>query len=191
MTGPSVLALSKWAHHSWFARGKRALGERAQATANADLLVRFPQLAAVRATPELPPFARLPRPAYAKVLRVAAALAHANSLCRIVSEADHEAFAARIAPNVLLGIQRDSRGKHDVARWSVAPDFLNRIDMTAIGLRIALQAYRDPAPFAMMQLRAPREVAQRMDGFGASVMSARVAAHLLESAYARARGEAC
>ena len=69
-----ILDLSRWAHHSWLPRGERVRTERAQAEANASLLACFPDVASNDAMKRLPPFAALPRPACAKVMRVTAAL---------------------------------------------------------------------------------------------------------------------
>jgi len=191
MTRITVLALSKWAHFSWLPRGERALTERAQAEANADLLARFPQLLAIQKTPDLPPFAALPRPACAKVLRAAAALAHARLVRRIVSAEARKRFAACVAPHVLHEIQRNSRGKWDDADQGATPDVLDRVEMTAAGLQVALRAMDDPALRVLVELRLPRIVAQRAAQFGACNASVKTARDWLDAAYALAGGEAC
>ncbi|MPW16730.1 hypothetical protein GCT13_07215 [Paraburkholderia sp. CNPSo 3157] len=191
MTRVPVLALSKWAHHSWLPRGVPALTERAQADANARLLARFPQLTAVHAMPPAPRFATLPRPACAKVLRVTAALAHARSLRRVISGAAHETFASLVAPRVLCAIQRDSRGEYEDADLGATLNVFDRADMTAAGLRLALHALGDPALRVLTELRLPCALAQRAAHFRVGGMSAQNACDLLDAAYALAGGEAC
>lgn len=191
MTRIVVLALSKWAHFSWLPRGERARSERAEAAANAELLARFPHLAASWTAPALPPFAVLPRPACAKVLRVTAALAHASLLRRIVSAQTQRAFALRIAPHVLREIQRDLRADHEDVDQDMTLNVLDREDMTAAGLRVALRTIDDPALRTLIELRMPRAVAQRTSQFGASGTRVETARDLLATAYALARGEPC
>ncbi|MEX3931626.1 hypothetical protein AB4Y32_07365 [Paraburkholderia phymatum] len=191
MSRVPVLALSKWAHHSWLPRGVPALTERAQADANARLLMRFPQLIVMHAIPPEPWVAALPRPACAKVLRVAAALAHARSLRRVISGAAHGTFAAVIAPGVLSAIQRDSRGEYEDADLGVMLNVFDRSDMTAAGLRLALHALGDPALHVLTELRLPCAVAQRAALFRVSGMSVQNAGDVLDAAYALAGGKAC
>jgi hypothetical protein len=191
MTRVVMLALSKWAHFSWLPRGERIRTERAEADANADLLARFPQLAAWRTVPALPPFAVLPRPACAKVLRVTAALAHASLLRRIVSAQTQRAFALRIAPNVLREIQRDLRADHEDIDHDMTLNVLDRADMTAAGLRVALRTIDDPVLRTLIELRVPRAVAQRTAQCGASRARVEIARDLLDAAYALGRGEPC
>jgi hypothetical protein len=191
MTRVVVLALSKWAHYSWLPRGERALTERAQADANADLLARFPTLAAMRTVPELPPFALLPRPACAKVLRVAAALAHARLLRWIVNAPARQTFAARVAPYLLHTIQRNVRIELESVDRGVTLNVLDRAEMTAAGLRLALRVIEDPALRLLVELRVPRPIVERTAQL--SVCDARVdAVHdLFDAAYVLVRGEAC
>jgi len=194
MTRIAMLALSKWAHFSWLPRGERARTARAEARANADLLARFASLAALRTPPALPPFALLPRPACAKVLRVAAALAHARSLRRIVSAQAQRRFGILIAPRVLHVIQRDARGLRANAEARAPLDVLDRTAMTAAGLAIALRTLDDPALRVLMQLRMPYAVAQRAERFGvdrADNMRIDAARDLLDNAYALVTEEAC
>jgi hypothetical protein len=185
MSRIALLALSKWAHFSWLPDGARALTERAQANANATLLARFPQLAAIGTTPALPPFALLPRPACAKVLRVTAALAYARSLRRLVGADAQKMFDARIAPHLLHAIQRDPRGAHDV-NLGTTLNVLDREEMTAAGLRVALRVIDDPALRTLMELRVPRAVVQRMVRLGACELRVKTAQDLLDRAYALA-----
>jgi len=191
----AILALSRWAHFSWLPRGERVRSERAQAEANADLLARFPQLASVHTQPALPAFARLPRPACAKVLRVTAALAHARSLRRIVSADAQRAFAFRIAPHVLHAIQRDPRADSDDVDLGATLSVLDRAAMTAAGLTVALRALDDPAHGVLMQLRLPRPVVERISHFGANGLRADTARELLAAASSLIAtcggGEAC
>jgi hypothetical protein len=191
MTRITVLALSKWAHFSWLPRGERAITERAQADANADLLARFPQLAAMQTKPAMPPFAALPRPACAKVLRVTAALAHARLLRRVVSAEAQKIFAVRIAPHVLHAIQRDLRGDQEDVDQGMTLNVLDRAEMTAAGLRVALRAIDDPSLRVLMELRLPRTVVQHMTHFGVGDTPIKTAHDLLDAAYTLARGEAC
>ncbi|WP_168790489.1 hypothetical protein [Paraburkholderia aromaticivorans] len=191
MTLVPVLALSKWAHHSWLAAGERSLSERAQAAANARLLALFPHLLSQRATPSLPRFAALPRPACAKVMRVTAALAYAASLRKVVSASEHEMFAARIAPHVLRAVQRDPRGGHENANVGVMLDVLDRADMTAAGMQLTLHALGDPTLRVLLELRLPRAVAQRAARFGVCGMSSEAAMNLLDAAYVLTGGSAC
>ena len=194
MTRPTLLALSTWAHFSWLPRGEPARTERAQADANADLLMRFPQLMALQTVHALPPFALLPRPACAKVLRVSAALAQARPLRRVISADARKTFAVRIAPRVLQAIQRDGqalRAEDDMdARMPL--NVLDREAMTAAGLRLALRTIDDAALRVLMELRVPRAVAQRAAQFGACEMRVDAARALLDAAYTLLeRGEAC
>ncbi|HEY1609347.1 MAG TPA: hypothetical protein VGG24_08775 [Paraburkholderia sp.] len=191
MTRIAILGLSNWAHFSWLPRGERALTERAQADANADLLGRFPQLAALRQAPALPGFAALPRPACAKVLRVSAALVHARSLRRIVSADTQKLFAVRIAPRVLHAIQRDWRAGRDDLELGATLNVLDRAAMTAAGLTVALRALDEPAQRLLMELRLPRAIAQRATDFAESNLRAETARQVLDTASALAGGEAC
>lgn len=191
MTGITVLALSRWAHFSWLARGDRALTERAQADANADLLARFPQLAAMQSTPAVPRFAALPRPACARVLRVTAALAHACVLRRVIGREAQKTFAVCIAPHVLHAIQRDSRAEREDVDPGALLNVFDRIEMTAAGLRVALRTIDDPVLRVLVELRLPRTVVQRVADFGVDGMRSEAARDLLDTAYALARGEAC
>lgn len=186
-----ILDLSRWAHHSWLPRGERVRTERAQAEANASLLARFPDVASNDAMKRLPPFAALPRPACAKVMRVTAALAHARSLRRVVSASARNMFATQIAPHVLSAIQRDARATFDDIDLGAVLNVMNRADMTAAGLRIALHAMDDPALCVLIDLRMPLPVGQRAAHFRAGDMSPRAAAGLLDAAYALAGGKAC
>jgi hypothetical protein len=189
MTGIVVLGLSNWAHHSWLPKGRRARTERAQARANADLLARFPLLTSVSARPPMPPFATLPRPACAKVLRVAAALAHAGALRRIVGAAGQQRFAIRIAPNVLHAIQRDARGTQTDLDLGASLDLFDRLDMTAAGLRVAQHALHELELRVLMELRLPRVVAQRAARFGVGDTSVKTARDLLAAAHALLRAQ--
>ena len=192
MTGIVVLGLSNWAHHSWLPKGRRARTERAQARANADLLARFPLLTGagtVSPLPPLPPFATLPRPACAKVLRVAAALAHARALRRVVGAAGQQRFAIRIAPNVLHAIQRDARGKQTDVDLGASLDLFDRLDMTAAGLRVAQHALHELELRVLLELRLPRVVAQRAARFGVGDMSVKTARDLLAAAHALSRSQ--
>lgn len=191
MSGVAILALSKWAHFSWLAHGVRPLTERAQAEANAELLARFPQLAAVQRTPAVPRFAALPRPACAKVLRVAAALAYARFLRRVISGEAQRIFAARIAPRVLHAIQRDTHGAQGDVDPGARLNLFDRVEMTAAGLGVALCAVDDPMLRVLVELRVPRIVVQRQAHFGMSDMRIQAARDVLDVAYAIARGEAC
>lgn len=191
MTRIAILGLSKWAHFSWLPRGERVLTERAQADANAELLGRFPQLAALRQVPAMPAFAALPRPVCAKVLRVSAALVHARSLRRMVSADTQKIFAARIAPRVLHAIQRGSRAEWDDLALCATVNVLDRAAMTAAGLSVALRALDEPAQRLLMELRLPRAIAQRTADFGASELRAQTARELLDTASVLAGGEAC
>ena len=191
MTRVAVLALSKWTHHSWLPRGERALTERAQGDANAVLLARYPHLLSEHAMPAVPRFAVLPRPACAKVLRVTAALAHARSLRRMVTATAHQMFASRIAPHVLRAIQLDARGELQDVEIGATLNVLDRADMTAAGLRLALHALGDPALRVLIELRLPRAVTQRAAHFQVGDMSTQAASDLLDNAYALAGGEAC
>ena len=190
-TDPTVLALSAWAHFTWLPGGERARTERAQAHANADLLVRFPQLASLSAASALPPFARLPRPACARLLRVSAALAHAPALRRVVSADARKRFAVRIAPRVLQAIQRDGQTLHD-AEARAPLNVLDREAMTAAGLRLALCALDDETLRTLMKLRMPRAVAQRAAQLDACETRAELARALLDAAHALLqRGDPC
>ncbi|MBN3754978.1 hypothetical protein G3N95_18670 [Paraburkholderia sp. Tr-20389] len=191
MTRVSILALSRWAHHSWLPRGERARSERAQADANASLLELMPQLASARAIAAVPQFAVLPRPACAKVMRVAASLAHAHSLRKVVSATARESFASRVAPHVLRAIQSDARAKGCDAGIGPMLDVFDRMDMTAAGLRIALHAHADPALHALIELRLPRAVAQRASHFRADDLSPQTASGLLDAAYVLGGGQPC
>jgi hypothetical protein len=191
MTCVPVLALSKWAHHSWLPHGKCRLSERAQAHANASLLASFPQLIGERATPNLPPFAMLPRPVGAKVLRVAASLAHACSLRRVVTAAARELFAIRIAPRVLSAVQRDARGELGNVDVGETLSVFDRTDMAAVGLLLALHSVSDPSLRVLIELRFPRTMAQRAAHFGVGDISERAARELLDDAHGLVRGEAC
>ncbi|HTH60920.1 MAG TPA: hypothetical protein VL689_12290 [Paraburkholderia sp.] len=184
MTRIVILALSKWAHFSWLPRGTRALSERAQADANAALLARFPQLIAVDAPPLMPPFAVLPRPACTKVLRMTAALAHAALLRRLISADAQRIFACRIAPHVLHAIQRDLYTRREQADESVTPNILDRADMTAAGLRLALRTLDDPAERALLQLRLPRAISERSLQFGECGVRVAVARGWVDTAFA-------
>jgi hypothetical protein len=190
MTRIAILALSNWAHFSWLPRGERATTERAQADANADLLARFPQLTEMPHKPAMPPFCVLPRPACAKILRVTAALAHARLLRRIVGGQAQKMFAVRIAPHVLHAIQRGFHAEEDVDH-DVTLNVLDRADMTAAGLRLAMRTLDDPALRLLMELRLPRTVAQRMAHFSACDTRAKTAHDLLDAAYTLVRGETC
>ncbi|RQH09093.1 hypothetical protein [Paraburkholderia dinghuensis] len=191
MTRIAILALSKWAHFSWLPRGERALTEWAQVDANADLLARYPQLTAMQTTPAMPPFAVLPRPACAKVLRVTAALAHARLLRRVISARAQRIFEIRIAPHLLHAIQRDLRGEQVDVDQNVTLNVLDRAEMTAAGLRVALRTIEDPALRVLVELRLPRAVVRGMADVGVCDMRVETARDLLDAAYALARGEAC
>ncbi|MFM0176097.1 hypothetical protein [Paraburkholderia sediminicola] len=186
-----VLTLSKWAHYSWLPRGERALSERAQADANASLLARFAPLTSGRAIAPVPPFAALPRPACAKVMRVAAAFANARSLRRVVSATAREMFASLVGPQVLSAIQRNARPGFVDIDVGATLNVFDRADMTAAGLQIALHAIDDPAGRVLLQLRLPVAVAQRASRFQASDISPQAASDVLEAAYALAGGKAC
>lgn len=191
MTRVVLLSLGNWAHFSWLPRGERALTERAQAEANAGLLMRFPQLAALRAVPEMPPFALLPRPACAKVLRVAAALAHARLLRWIVSADAQQTFAHRIAPYLLHTIQRSVRADLEAVDPGGALNVLDRAEMTAAGLRLALRVIEDPALRVLVELRVPRAIAQRTAQLAACDARVDAIHDLFDAAYVLVRGEAC
>ncbi|MFM0054173.1 hypothetical protein PQR64_01020 [Paraburkholderia phytofirmans] len=191
MTLVPVLALSKWAHHSWLADGERSLSERAQAVANARLLALIPDLLSGRATPSLPRFAALPRPACAKVMRVTAALAYAPTLRKLVSASEHKIFAARIAPHVLRAVQREPRGGRDDANVGAVLNVLDRADMTAAGMQLTLHALGDPTLRVLLKLRLPRAVAQRAARLGVCDMNSAAAMNLLDAAYMLAGGNAC
>ncbi|MEM5342734.1 hypothetical protein [Paraburkholderia azotifigens] len=186
-----LLALARWAHHSWLPRGERAHSERAQADANASLLVLMPQLMVERTMPHVPAFATLPRPACAKVMRITAAIAQAHTLRKVVSASAREMFASQVAPHVLRAIQ--SSALADAADVDVGAmlNVFDRADMTAVGLRLALHAHDDPALRALLQLRLPRAVAQRAWRYGTGDLGAHTASRLLEAAYALAGGRSC
>jgi hypothetical protein len=190
MTRIAILALSNWAHFSWLPRGKRVTTERAQAHANADLLARFPQLAELPPKPAMPPFSVLPRPACAKVLRVTAALTHARLLRKVVAGQAQKTFAVRIAPHVLHAIQRDFHAEEEVDQGAML-NVLDRADMTAAGLRVAMRAIDDPALRVLMQLRLPRTVSLQMARFSGCDTRVKTAQDLLDAAYRLARGETC
>lgn len=191
MTLIPILALSKWAHHSWLADGERSLSERAQAVANARLLALVPDLPGGRASPRLPRFAALPRPACGKVMRLTAALAYAPSLRKVVSAPEHEIFAARIAPYVLRAVQLDPRGRREDANLGARLNVFDRADMTAVGMQLALLALGDPTLRVLLELRLPRTVAQRAASFGICDMNPEAAMNLLDAAYMLVGGRAC
>ncbi|MFL9961106.1 hypothetical protein PQR02_08280 [Paraburkholderia sediminicola] len=139
----------------------------------------------------MPPFAALPRPACAKVLRVTAALAYARLLRRVVSAEAQKIFAVRIAPHVLHAIQRDIRGDEEDVEPGMTLNVLDRAEMTAAGLRVALRAIDDPSLRVLMELRLPRTVVQRMTHFEVCDTRVKTAHDLLDAAYTLARGEAC
>lgn len=186
-----VLMLSKWAHYSWLPRGERALSERAQADANASLLARFAPLASGRAIAPVPPFAALPRPVCARVMRVAAALVNARSVRRVVTATARETFASCVAPHVLSAIQRNAKFPFADIDFGATLNVFDRADMTAAGLQIAMHAIEDPALRVLLQLRLPIAVAQRASRFHVSEISPQNASDMLAAAFALAGGEAC
>lgn len=186
-----ILALSEWAHHSWFPRGQRASTEPALAAANASLIARFPRLSGMTAVPDIPRAATLPRPAYAKVLRVTAAFARACSLRKAVSAAARERLAVSIAPRIVYAVQRDPRGERDDADLGVILNLFDRGDMTAAGLCIAMHALDDADLRILMALRLPHALAQRAGHFVVGELSVLAARDLLEAAYMLTRGEPC
>ncbi|WP_238812260.1 hypothetical protein [Paraburkholderia sp. SG-MS1] len=99
-------------------------------------------------------------------------------------------FSARIAPHVLHAIQRDWRVEEDMDQ-GVTLNVLDRAEMTAAGLRVALSAIDDPAVCVLMRLRLPRTVEQRMVQSGVCGMHVKAAHKLLDAAYALAGGKAC
>ncbi|WP_233868896.1 hypothetical protein [Paraburkholderia adhaesiva] len=120
-----------------------------------------------------------------------AALAHARSLRRVISASAQQIFSARIASNLLHAIQRDVRGEQEDTDQNVTLNVLDRVSMTAAGLRVALRTIDDPALRILMELRLPRPVAQCMGNIGVCDMRVETAHDLLDAAYALAGGEAC
>jgi hypothetical protein len=121
---------------------------------------------------------------------VTAALAHARLLRKVVAGQAQKMFAGRIAPHVLHAIQRDFHGEEEVDQ-GLTVNVLDRADMTAAGLRVAMRAIDDPALRVLMQLRLPRTVSLHMARFSGCDTRVKTAQDLLDAAYRLARGETC
>lgn len=191
MNPPTVLSIGQWAHHSWLVSAQKPRTERAHAAANALLLARYRQLTGLDFTHGVPLLMQLPRPACARVLRVAAALACARTLRRVVSTASRSAFAASIAPDVLTGIQQHVRGYLDDVRMGAGPDIFNRRDMTAAGLALSLPMLADAPQRMWLRLRMPREVAETAARFRVDGIPQDAAHRLIADAWKLMRGEPC
>lgn len=187
----TALSVGEWAHHSWLVSGQRPRTERAQAAASALLLARYQRLADIDFTTGLPLLMGMPRPAYARLLRIAAALACARSLRRVITASSRAAFAASTAPGMLALIQQHARGYLDDVSMNAAPDIFNRRHMTAAGLALALHTLDDAAQRMWLQLRLPREVAEEAARYQIVGVSSEAVKKLLEDASRLMRGDPC
>jgi hypothetical protein len=193
MIRPTVLSIGKWAHHSWLMRATPVRGERALGAASAQLLARYPQLAQIDFT-QMPPYlGSLPRSACARLFRVSAALACARGLRRVVSASAHHAFARSVAPQMLRSIQQHPRGTHDDLALGITLDPFDRREMTAAGLALSLRGLADGGrvQHTWLQLRMPRDIANRATHYRFHELDSDAAHALLDDAWRLLRGEAC
>ncbi len=193
MNRPSILAAAKWVHHSWLMRREPIRNERAEAEANAFLLMRYPQLAGISFPQALPFVGELPRPACARMFRIGAALACSRSLRRMVTGSAHTSFARNVAPNVLRAVQRHPRGEQEDLQLGASLNLFDRRSMTAAGLALSLRglADDDAAQHLWLQLRMPRDIADDAARFCADSVNAAAARELIGDAWRLMRGEPC
>jgi hypothetical protein len=165
-----------WAHHSWLESGRPIHNERAARVAHASLFGGYPQLVQV-ALADVPPALPLwPRPACARLCRIVAALSFAGSLRRVVAAQARAAFAAGVAPSLLVAIQRHPRASAADLNVQPPPSLFSRRDMTALGLAVAMHAAADSRYAFWWSLRLPREISEaagRCDVHGLSPLDAR------------------
>jgi len=160
MKYPTLLAIADWTHPSWLARATPARNERARAQAAADLLARYPQLAQACAAHQ-PWFAgALARPAYARLMRLCAALGSARALRLVVCAEARERFSQTSGLLPLTALQCHPRGEHDDVQFGAPVDLFNRPSLTAAGLAVALRATSGFVQRQWVQLRLPRECAE-------------------------------
>ncbi|WP_144142605.1 hypothetical protein [Paraburkholderia sp. BCC1884] len=180
-----------WAHHSWLECGHPVRDERAARVAHAFLFRRYPELVQV-ACADLPSaLPTWPRPACARLCRLAAALAFGGSLRRVVAAQARLAFAAAVAPHLLDTIQRHPRSASADLRVEPAPSLFSRRDMTALGLALAKHAASDASLAFWWSLRLPREMGDAAQRYRMHDVSTVEAAELLCDARRLMEGEAC
>lgn len=180
-----------WAHHSWLESGRPIHHERAARAAHASLFRSYPQLVQV-ALADVPPALPLwPRPACARLCRIAAALGFAASLRRVVAAQARAAFAAGVAPSLLVAIQRHPRAGAADLNVEPAPSLFSRRDMTALGLAVAMQAAADSRYAFWWSLRLPREIAEAAGRFHVHGLSSLEARELVTDARRLMEGRPC
>jgi hypothetical protein len=186
-----VLSVGQWAHSGWLERARPVRSERAAAQAHAELLGRYPQLTEIGAAIALPFVVPLPRPAYARLLRIGAALACARSLRRVVFSPARAALDASVAPRLLGAIQRHARAECDDLGLGAPLDFFNRREMTAAGLALVKRALVDPSRGLWLELRLPREIGERSARYDASGVEPELAYSVIDAAWQLMGGERC
>lgn len=182
MTPAYLCAPANWAHHSWLDSNRPIRSERAASAGHALLFGRYPpllQLARADLPPTLPVW---PRPACARLCRIAAALGFAHSLRRVVAAPARIAFAAAIAPHLLGAIQRHPRAALADLSVEPVPSLFSRYDMTALGLALAKQAGTDPCQGFWWSLRLPRDITEAAQRYQVEGWSAADACGLLTDA---------
>lgn len=185
-----ILAPGRWAHHSWVGRGRPIRGERAVSAAGALLLARFPELAA-GLPPGLAPVFLMPRPAFARLCRTAAALAHPDSLRKVVSIPSRRLLQRELGAGRLRAIQRSRRRNAFRPGVVPEPDWTSRAETTSMGLLLSMQALPDPRQRVWLQLRLPASLSDAASANASAALSQEAAAELIDEAHRVMRGAPC
>jgi hypothetical protein len=189
----TTLAPAAWAHHSWLGQRRAIRSERAARAANACLLMRFPELAD-GLPKDLAPVYVIPRPAFARLCRTAAALAYASQLRTIISAPARQVLVRELGPGRLRAIQLSRRASLDPLPAPTAPDWRQRAETTAMGLLLSMRAQPDPRQRLWLRLRLPVGVADAAGALENAVgpaVPADAAAELMDEAHRLMRGESC
>ncbi|SAK61885.1 hypothetical protein AWB80_02720 [Caballeronia pedi] len=137
--------------------------------------------------------ARLARPAYARLMRICAALACAHALRLVVSAEARARFTVTTGLPPLTALQSHPRGDHDDLPLDEPLDFFSRRGLIVAGLALALRAAGGEAQRQRMQLRLPRDCAEAAAQWRLPCVSPRIALELFGDALhlLNARGATC